>query len=393
MEVKVVFVVLFGGNLLILALLAAYNKKNSDAAIHYHLNAMIMMTLTYPFAWAKLLSSLRIFAILNASSMMAGIFFEALALSSLADILTPRMRKHLVTVLLFGLASFIAFVIAFDRIYIRVIILSFITLALVLYPSIRVLQAKGGSALRSLLGILLLFMVAATIIRMIDAIRLGTALVFFGPSLGEIVTIISFYVYMILGGVGIILLAKEKTDARLFRLANYDGSTGTLNRDGFITAVERSVEQCSYDNTSFSMLLIDIDGLDEINDINGFAAGDKIIAHAAERLLAGVRQSSGGGSGSGSGSTGFVGRLSGEEFMVFLKTVDSRRLEEEMARLQASVVGDFPDGLAFTVSIGGTAFDNPAGRAIGFSQIYADCRGALRGAKVKGHGQRFVALA
>ena len=381
METKIVFVVLFGGNLLILALLAAYNKKDADIAIRYHLYAQIMMTLSYPFAWAKLLSSLRIFAILNSSSLMVGIFFEALALSSLADILTRRMRKNLAAVLFCGLALYTVFAVASDLVHLRVIVLSLISLTLIMYPSLRVLRTKGGSALRSLLGVLFLFMVAATVIRMVDAIRLGPALVIFGRSPGEVVTLVSFYVYLILGGVGIILLAKEKTDARLVRIAHYDGATGTLNRDAFINATTRSIEKCSYDNAAFSMLLLGIDSLDDINDANGFAAGDGIVAHVAERLLGEV------------GGSGFVGRLSGDEFMVFLNAVDSRHIDEAIAKLQAAAAGDPPDGIGYTASIGAVSFDYPAGRAIGFSQTYAACSGALRGAKKNGPGNRIVALA
>jgi diguanylate cyclase (GGDEF)-like protein len=375
-----VFVLLFGGNILILALLSAYNKKNSDTAIRYHCNAQLVMTLSYLFVFARLFSSMKIFAILNSATMMASLYLEALALSSLADILTPRMRKNLAGVFYCGLFVYVVFAIAFDLIHIRIVIISLISFALILYPSLRVLRTRNRSTLLSLLGILFLFMVAATAIRIVDAIRIGPDLVLFGPSLGESVTLVSFYVYIVLGSVGIILLAKEKTDARLVRLANYDSATGALNRDGFIAAMTSSVERCSYDNEAFSMILIDIDSLDEINDIDGFAAGDKIIVHAAERLVGEV------------GGSGFVGRLSGDEFMVFLKAVDSRHIHEAMAKLQVAVVVDPPDDIPFTVSAGAATFDYPAGRSIGLSQIYTACSGALRGAKKNGYGSRVVAI-
>ena len=381
MESKVILLFIFGGNLLILALLSAYKKKDSDAAIRYHFNAQIMMTLSYPFAFARLYSSLRVFAVLNTSAMMVGIFFEALALADLADILTARMRRNLRAILYCGLAAYVFSALAIDLVQVRIIVFSLVTLVLIVYPALRVLRTKDGSLLRSLLGALFLFMVSATVVRIVDAIRLGPALVLFGPSLGESLTLVSFYVYLILGGAGIILLDKEKTDARLVRLSKYDDMTGALNRDGFIAAVSRAVEKCSYDNQAFSMLLVDIDGLDEINDNNGFAAGDRIIVATAERLLA------------GEGGSGFVGRLSGDEFMVFLNEVDSRHIDGEMARLRNAVVVDPPDGIPYTVSSGAATFDFPAGRDIGFSRMYADCSLALRKAKEKGPGGAFVAPA
>ncbi len=381
MESKVVLSFIFGGNLLILALLSAYKKKDSDAAIHYHFKAQLMLALSYPFAFARLYSSFRIFAVLNTSAMMVGIFFEALALADLADILTTKMKRNLGAILYCGLAAYVFSAVAIDLVQVRIVVFSLVTFVLIVYPSLRVLRTKNGSLLRSLLGALFLFMVAATVVRIIDAIRIGPTLVLFGPSLGESLTLVSFYVYLILGGAGIILLDKEKTDARLLRLSKYDGMTGALNRDGFIAAVTSAVEKCSYDNLAFSMLLVDIDGLDEINDSNGFAAGDRIIAATAERLLAGV------------GGSGFVGRLSGDEFMVFLSAVDSRRIDEEMARLRNAVVVDPPGGIPYTVSSGAAAFDFPAGRDISFPRMYADCGLALKKAKEKGPGSGFVAPA
>ena len=220
-----------------------------------------MLTLSYPFAIARLYRSLRVFAVLNISAMVVGIFFEALAI---------------------------------DLVQVRIAIFSFVTLVLIVYPSLRVLRTKDGYLLRSLLGALFLFMVAATVVRIIDAIHIGPALVLFGPSLGESLTLVFFYVYLILGG-----------------------------------------------------------------------AGD----------------------------SDFVGRLSGDEFMVFLSAVDSRRIDEEMARLRSAAIVDPPDGIPYTVSSEAATFDFPAGRGISFSRVYADCSLALRRAKEKGPAGGFVAPA
>ncbi|MFA5851829.1 MAG: GGDEF domain-containing protein, partial [Spirochaetales bacterium] len=205
-------------------------------------------------------------------------------------------------------------------------------------------------------------------------------LVVFGPTLGEIITIIALYIYLILGGVGIILLAKEKTDARLIRLAYYDSSTGTLNRDGFIDAMTTAIEKSSYDNEAFAMLLVDIDGLNEINELHGYVAGDRIIADTVEKLGAAV------------GDKGFIGRLSGDEFMIFLRGVDRQGLDDFSAALRASVIGNPCDGIAYTISIGGGAYEYPAGRDIQFPMVHAACADALKTAKKKGYDNTVMAL-
>lgn len=380
MDSKTLLVLLAGGNVLILLLLTAYRKKYTDEAIRLHFFAQLMMVLSYPFALARLYFSFSILAFLNTAPLIASCYFEALALLSLTDTLSLVMRKTLRIFLIAGLLLYSASVLAFEAAYMRVLVLSFVNVVILVPPAIRVLRVKDGSALRALLGILFLAMMSAFTIRTIDAIRLGPELVVFGSSAGETVMMIALYIYLILGGLGVILLAKEKTDARLIRLAHYDEATGALNRDGFIDAMVTAIEKSSYNNEAFSMLLVDIDGLNEINEVNGYAAGNDIITHTFERLRELV------------GDKGFIGRLSGDEFMVFRKGIDREHLEDFVAALRRSVVADPPDGIAYSVSIGGAAFDYPAGKDIQFPMVHAACADALKTAKKRGYGEIVIAL-
>lgn len=380
MDFKIVMAFLFGGNFLILMLLTAYRKKHTDEAIRFHFFAQLTMFLSYPFGLARLYIPSDAFAILNTVPMIASCFFESLALLALSDALDQRLRKALKVFLLVGIALYCASVFAFKDAYLRILVMSLVNIVLILPPSVRVLRVKDGSALRTLMGILFILMMTAFAVRIVDAIRLGPALVVFGPTLGEIVTLAALYVYLILGGVGIILLAKEKTDARLIRLAYYDSSTGTLNRDGFIDAMTTAIEKASYDNEAFAMLLIDIDGLNEINETNGYVAGDRIIADTVEKLTLAA------------GEKGFIGRLSGDEFMIFLKGVGRQELHEFAAALRASVIDKPCEGIAYTISIGGGAYEYPAGRDIQFPMVHAVCADALKSAKKQGYDKAVIAL-
>lgn len=374
MDLKIVISFLFGGNFLILVLLVAYRKKYADEAIRNHFFAQLAMIFSYPFGLARFYYPVDFFAILNTLPFIVSCYFESLALLALSDALSPKMRKSLRIILLGGSALYIASVLVFDAISIRILVMSAVNIILILPPAIRVLRVRDGSALRVLMGILFFTVMAALVVRVVDAFRLGPALVIFGPSVGEIANAASLYMYLVLGGLGIILLAKEKTDARLVRLAYYDNATGTLNRDGFIDAMMPAIEKSSYDNEPFSMLIIDIDGLNEINEIYGYSAGDGVIADVVDKLS------------SVSGDKSFIGRLSGDEFMVFRKGMDYEGLGEFAAKLKASMGTDPNLGLSYSVCLGGAAFEYPAGKDIQFPMVHAACADALKSAKMKGKG-------
>jgi diguanylate cyclase (GGDEF)-like protein len=121
----------------------------------------------------------------------------------------------------------------------------------------------------------------------------------------------------------------------LERLALIDELTGIYNRRGFYDAVRRAADR----GTRALVLFIDIDGLKEVNDRLGHAAGDQLISSVAAALRKCFRQHD------------VVGRLGGDEFCVVvsdpamdpatLREILFRRLDEihraSEARYRASV--------------------------------------------------------
>lgn len=380
MDAKLLFVILGTGNFLILALLIAYRKTNTDPAIHYHLLSLVMMVISYVFAVTRLVNPLRVFIILNTVPLIVGSYFEAKALASISDVLTPRMDRILAVIMAAGILAYTGHAVFFDFPYIRIVILSATTLLLAAYPTISVLKKRSGSALRLLLGVLFLLICVSSAIRLADGLRLREKLVLFGPAPGEIAMFIMLYMYMIIGGMGVILLAKEKTDARLILLAYHDGYTGTLNRDGFIDSTTRAIGECAYRNEAFSVILIDIDDMDGINEAHGYETGNRIILRAAELLRGEIR------------SPDFVGRFGGDEFMVFLKGIDRLKFDGVVARIKSALEGAAPEGIRFSASIGAVTFDYPAGRQIDFPLIHDACYGAVKEAKKHGSGGGSMAL-
>jgi len=152
-----------------------------------------------------------------------------------------------------------------------------------------------------------------------------------------------------------------------------DGLTGLLNRRGALDAIGKSLARR---NASYATVLVDIDNLKSINDTQGHARGDAVIA----RLAAAIRESIRDGDD--------CARLGGDEFMIFAPGCDEHCAAEIARRILASVTTPREElgGASFSVSIG-IAVQDHAGA--GFDRMYRDADTALYHAKSAGK-QRFA---
>lgn len=98
-----------------------------------------------------------------------------------------------------------------------------------------------------------------------------------------------------------------------------DALTGLRNRENVLV----SIAQCLADSDkthAHALLFIDLDSFKQVNDRWGHRLGDKILQKTAERLQKLFRKDD------------ILGRIGGDEFLVFLKDVPSRADAEERAR-------------------------------------------------------------
>lgn len=102
----------------------------------------------------------------------------------------------------------------------------------------------------------------------------------------------------------------EQHRADLARLATHDGLTGLLNRTAAFDAVGRDLARAERVGGEIIALYVDLDGLKELNDTHGHAAGDEAILRTAEALRATTRDGD------------VVGRLGGDEFLVVTAASD-----------------------------------------------------------------------
>lgn len=102
-------------------------------------------------------------------------------------------------------------------------------------------------------------------------------------------------------------LKRQSGQAR--QLAYQDQLTGLPNRRALIMHMRRPL--AARDRAAAGLIMIDLNGFKPVNDTFGHPAGDLLLVTISERLLATVDRA------------GFVSRLGGDEFCVFLPTVES----------------------------------------------------------------------
>jgi len=105
-------------------------------------------------------------------------------------------------------------------------------------------------------------------------------------------------------------------------LGRTDELTGLLSRRGFADEVARVCAEP--DSVAGAVAFVDIDGLKAVNDLDGHAAGDRLILRVADALRAEVRPDD------------VVGRLGVDEFAVFAPALDAGEL---WARLISALGG------------------------------------------------------
>ncbi|MGE7946588.1 sensor domain-containing diguanylate cyclase [Lysinibacillus sp. NPDC093688] len=161
----------------------------------------------------------------------------------------------------------------------------------------------------------------------------------------------------------------ERAKLELEKLANTDRLTQVPNRVRLDSVLEEAFEHAQYHETTFSIILLDIDYFKEVNDEFGHQVGDLVLMNVAEILKNTIREQD------------TVGRWGGEEFLVICPqtTLDdavkiSEKLRQQLENYQ------FPIVQRKTSSFGVTSYVNGDTR----NTLLSRCDKALYQAKEQG---------
>jgi diguanylate cyclase (GGDEF)-like protein/PAS domain S-box-containing protein len=123
----------------------------------------------------------------------------------------------------------------------------------------------------------------------------------------------------IIGIVGITREINElkRAELNLQYLATHDFLTDLPNRFLMLDRMEQCISRANRHQLSFAVLYVDLDGFKDVNDQYGHDIGDQLLRMVALRMKKAVRESD------------TVARMSGDEFVIILDTVDDQ--EEALA--------------------------------------------------------------
>lgn len=98
----------------------------------------------------------------------------------------------------------------------------------------------------------------------------------------------------------------RSANARLETLVMLDPLTELLNRRGLQQALSLELQRARRDGSDLMVLLMDLDGFKDINDILGHTAGDIVLKEIARKLRTSLR------------TTDHIARIGGDEFIILL---------------------------------------------------------------------------
>jgi len=141
-----------------------------------------------------------------------------------------------------------------------------------------------------------------------------------------------------------------ETNLELQRLTNSDGLTGLANRRYFDEYFGAEWKRAEREQSSLSLLMIDVDDFKLYNDTYGHLAGDTALKQVADSIGQFARR-----------PTDLAARIGGEEFVLVLPSMSPEHMEIQADKLQAAVHalniahGSSNNDARVTVSIGGAS--------------------------------------
>ncbi|MFH2133992.1 MAG: GGDEF domain-containing protein [Pseudomonadota bacterium] len=141
------------------------------------------------------------------------------------------------------------------------------------------------------------------------------------------------------------LAAKNR---QLQNLANLDPLTGVWNSRAYYALSDKLFRLARRNQSTCATLFIDLDHFKDINDRFGHETGDHVLQAVSESLARNIRQSD------------LLGRIGGEEFVVFLPDTDTTGALELAEKLRESVLKLPSTAVALQVSVSiGVAQSSP----------------------------------
>ncbi len=146
-------------------------------------------------------------------------------------------------------------------------------------------------------------------------------------------------------GAGLDITQRKRTEEQVRYQATHDGLTGLANYREFMDTLEREVRRAERSHHSFTVMLLDMDGLKRVNDRLGHLTGNRALKRLAEIMKGQCR------------GTDLAARYGGDEFGVILIESDHAMAQHVAQRIETSVREDQEEP-PIKVSIGMAVYPN-----------------------------------
>ena len=162
---------------------------------------------------------------------------------------------------------------------------------------------------------------------------------------------------------------RQNLEAHLLDLADRDPLTGLWNRRRFEQDLAQQLERCRRYGEHAALVLMDIDGFKQVNDVLGHLAGDEVLCALGDALSSRLR------------SSDRAARLGGDEFAVLLLGVEGdavQRVAVELADELTAAMAVAQERVSLPISVGTAQLDHCKG---GVSAALEVADRAMSGAK------------
>lgn len=137
---------------------------------------------------------------------------------------------------------------------------------------------------------------------------------------------------------------EKRSELALQSRAELDVMTGALNRAAFEKKVSEILEN-DWKRTH-ALVLVDVDHFKRINDVLGHQAGDRVLLSVVSKLRSLLREHD------------LIGRLGGDEFMVFMRDFAGDQIEDKAESICRRLFETLNSEIDVSVSLGAAIFPN-----------------------------------
>ncbi|MGE5653117.1 MAG: GGDEF domain-containing protein [Bacillota bacterium] len=273
------------------------------------------------------------------ASFIAGLAIEAFCLTSVGQTPRPGTHRRWVAVTTVVCAIFAVIYFGGASITTRTFVYSLIAAGFALTVAITLLMASG-TKLRRTVCLFLLLAAVPMLPWGLDLLGAGPSATLFADSTVTTITLLMFYVQMMISSISYLMIHREIIAIRLEQAATRDFLTGVFNRRQFLKLSAIAVTEAIAKRSPVSVLMLDLDEFKAINDTYGHAVGDQVLQQFCQRSVKAIRE------------TDILGRYGGDEFVVFAPNTSAAEIVGMGEHLRSLTHQDPADLPAYHISVG-----------------------------------------